>query len=84
MQISTAILGLFLAFFFSAQTPTSAFFPPPPLVIFCKYFPNALICAGLEKATTPAPSANATSNGTSSAGGQTRSLLPPYDFPSLG
>eukprot|EP00099_Drosophila_melanogaster_P003944 NP_001188557.1 uncharacterized protein Dmel_CG42705, isoform A [Drosophila melanogaster] len=87
MKISLAVLGLFLAFFFSSQTPTSAFFLPPPSDIFCKYYPNYIFCGkndndtGSGNSTSPATPGNSTSNGTTPAeGGQPRSLTPPFGY----
>ncbi|XP_033169540.1 uncharacterized protein LOC117146982 [Drosophila mauritiana] len=87
MKISPVVLGLFLAFFFSSQTPTSAFFVPRPPDIFCKYFPKSIFCNkndnggsdGSGNSTSPATPGNSTSNGTTPAGGITRSLTPPFE-----
>ncbi|KMZ08607.1 uncharacterized protein LOC27207449 [Drosophila simulans] len=86
MKISLVVLGLFLAFFFSSQTPTSAFFVPPPPDIFCKYFPNFIFCDknnnggsdGSGNSTSPATPGNSTITGTTTEGGLTRSLTPPF------
>ncbi|XP_032581368.1 uncharacterized protein LOC116802152 [Drosophila sechellia] len=90
MNISLVVLGLFLTFFFSSQTPTSAFFVPPPPDIFCKYFPNFIFCdknnnggsdgsGNSTSPATPVTPGNSTSNGTTPAGGIPRSLTPPFE-----